>query len=84
VSAALGFRQTSPDVVRELHGCQVLVIRGDGKGYYGRVEELYSGYFELTNGRQTQNIYYMGPPSHIAEVHPPAVPLPKLADPRLL
>lgn len=61
----------------------ILALRRDGKGYYGRVNQIADEYVELSNGDHVQNLYYFGAPTVFAVIEEPAAPTYKLGERRL-
>lgn len=61
----------------------ILALRRDGKGYYGRVNQIGEGYVELANGDHVQNLYFAGAPTVFAVIEEPPAPSYKLGEWRL-
>lgn len=61
----------------------ILVVRRDGKGYYGTVSQVTAEYVEIGNGDHVQNLYYFGAPMVLTVVDQPPAPSYKLGQPRL-
>lgn len=61
----------------------ILVIRRDGKGWFGEVTTMTADYIELTNGNQRQIIELFGNQSQYAVVKGPDVPSYGVGAPKL-
>lgn len=72
------------NAARQMIGAKnVLVIRGDGKGYFGRIIEVTMDYAVLANGKQRQILTFHGTPIQYARINPPVRPVPQMGHPRL-
>lgn len=70
---ALIWRPLNKDVFKDARGTAILVLRGDDRGYYGKLIGVNQNGIELSNGDQVQRIYFDGPPAFYSVVHgPPA------------
>lgn len=66
------------------HGTAILAIRGDGKGYYGRVKEVTADYVMLANGSQYQLLKFFDSPTEFVVVQGPVRKVPTLAERKLV
>lgn len=63
-------------------GQPLLVVRDDGKGYYGVLSDLTPNFFELANGNHRQIVAFSTVGS-FACIDPPKRKIPTMADRRL-
>lgn len=71
-----------PRLQRYPIGTPLLVVRHDGKGYYGTMSLVTADYLELTNGQHKHMIRF-GDPANFTVVDPPRRRIPEMAERQL-
>ncbi len=66
-----------------MSGRHLLVVRADGKGYYGELVYYDVEYIELANGNQRQIVKFFDSPAQFTPVAPPVRPTYRLGESRL-
>lgn len=79
----MNWKPVTKDAMVSSLGSYILVVRADGKGYYGEVVDYDRDYVELQNGKQKQIIAFHGPQLSYIVVIPPRRPIPQLGESQL-
>lgn len=61
----------------------ILVVRGDGKGYFGKVESITSSYAYLVNGSERRSVNFGRMTTRFRLIEMPERPIPEMGNPTL-
>lgn len=62
-------------------GKLILTQTPNGQGFYGEVARIETGYVQLRNGNQLQNVYYNNNTARFAVILPPTLEVPRMGEP---